>query len=188
MWNFRTPANVTEPFAQILAVGGKSNSLGRASEVIKQVLQDRSRLAELYRCLFEKDPWTRMRAADSVEKICREHPDWLAPYIGKLQAELSASTQPSIQWHLAQIYRQVDLDTAQKAAATMWLEQLISTPEVDWIVAANVMDTLMQFVQDGSVTTTRMIALLRTQQHHKSSAVTKRAAKHLAKLGAEFSP
>lgn len=166
---------MAETFADILMVGGKSNSLGRANEVLQLVLEDKSRLQELYDCLFEEDAWVRMRAADALEKVCRKHPDWLVPYIDRLQTELGDSTQPSVQWHLAQIYRQVALSEKQKTFAIDWLRRLLSTSEVDWIVAANAMDTLVQFTHDGSVPVAETASLLAIQQQHKSNAVIKRA-------------
>lgn len=173
-----------ERFADILTGGGHANSLGRTVEVIEIVLRDKSRLDELYACLFEDDAWVRMRAADALEKICREHPDWLLPYIDKFADELWSSTQASIQWHLAQIYEQVTLTDMQRHGAEQWLSSLLSTKDVDWIVAANAMDTLVKFTGEGSFPRDKMIKLLKTQQHHKSNAVIKRATKHLAALDA----
>lgn len=170
---------MSESFTKILAVGGKSNSLGRADEVINHVLKDPSRLNELYRCLFEDDAWLRMRAVDSLEKICRIHPEWLEPYVDRFSSELTASTQPSIQWHLAQMYREIKLSDAQKRFAIDWLKGLLSSTEVDWIVSANAMDTLAQFTKDGSVPKSELVQLLKIQQQHKSKAVVKRATKLL---------
>ena len=170
---------MSEHFAEILAVGGKSNSLGRASEVIESVLEDKSRLGELYDCLFDEDAWTRMRAADSLEKVCREHPEWLQPYIDRFPRELAASSQPSIQWHLAQIYAEVELSEEQRQFAIKWLKGLLSTTEVDWIVAANAMDTLHQFTKEGYFPVDDLIKLVHIQQGHKSNSVIKRANKLL---------
>jgi hypothetical protein len=171
-----------ENFAEMLAVGGRSNSLGRVDEVIGLVLNEKSRLDELYACLFDKDAWVRMRAADALEKVCREHSDWLLPYLDRFSQELTTSSQVSIQWHLAQIYRQVDLTNEQKSFAISWLKGLLSSREVDWIVAANAMDTLAQFAQDGSFARPELITLLKIQQQHKSKAVVKRANKLLERL------
>jgi hypothetical protein len=175
---------MNENFAEMLAVGGKSNSLGRTDEVIESVLYDKTRIEELYSCLFNEDSWIRMRAADAMEKVCREHPGWLQPYIDRFARELATSTQASVRWHLAQIYAQVDLTHQQKQFAINWLEHLLSDKNIDWIVAANAMDTLVQFTKDGSVQATDTIALLKIQQKHKSNAVIKRATNHLAELTA----
>ncbi len=173
-----------ERFDEMLMAGGKSNSLGRVNEVIALVLVDRSRLDELYNCLFVEDAWARMRAADALEKVCRQHPEWLVDYIDRFFSDLADSTQPSIQWHLAQIYAQVQLSTAQKRTVIAWLKHILASPQVDWIVAANAMDTLVQFAQDGSVSVAQVIPLLKVQQKHKSKAVIRRADKLLATLQA----
>lgn len=160
---------------------GKPNSLGEVPAVINTVLAEHQRLSELYDCLFNEDAWVRMRAADALEKICRVHPDWLEPYIDKFSSDLATSTQPSIQWHMAQIYRQVTLTPQQQHVAIKWLKTLVSKTDVDWIVSANVMDTLTQFTASGLLPVSDLVPLLKIQQHHKSPAVNKRATKYLDK-------
>jgi len=166
----------------MLLVGGKANSLGRVNDVIEVVLADQSRLDELYKCLFEEDAWVRMRAADALEKICRVHPDWLLPYIDMLQADFASNTQASIQWHMAQIFAEVELTTKQKEFAIHWLQALLATETTDWIVAANAMDTLGSFTQDGSFPRAQFVKLLHVQLRHKSNAVIRRAHKWLDKV------
>jgi hypothetical protein len=166
---------MTESFADILAVGGSTNSLGRAGEVTAIVLEDKDRLEELYQCLFDDDAWVRMRAIDSIEKICRVHPEWLEPYTDRLNEEVAGSTQPSIQWHLAEMYGELALTDSQKQFAIDWLTQRLATIDVDWIVAANSMKTLVQFANDGLVRRASVITLLKIQQRHKSSTVIRRA-------------
>lgn len=173
---------MNETFEQILAAGGKSNSLGRSAEVITAALSDKTRLDELYGCLFSTDPWVKMRGADALEKICRVKPEWISRYVDQMQVELLDDEQPSVQWHLAQIYAQVALSSLQKNKAITWLSSLVATTEVDWIVSANVMKTLVQFTQDGSVPRVHTIRLLKVQQAHKSKSVVRRATKLLAEL------
>ena len=173
---------MTETFAQLLTVGGKANSLGRSAEVVQEVLGDRSRLEELYGCLFDQDPWVRMGATDSLEKVCRIHPEWIKPYADRLLQEVSKSSQPSLQWHLAQIFAEIELTSQQKERAAAWLAKRLGDEAVDWIVAANCMDTLAQFVADGAYPQEELISLLRIQQKHRSKAVVKRAEKLLDKL------
>ena len=171
-----------EPFVDILAVGGKTNSLGRADEVIKLVLDNPSRLDELYACITAEDAWIRMRAIDSIEKICRVHSDWLQPYLVNMLDELTTSNQPSIQWHLAQIFTELDLSAAQKEQAVVWLTKLIASTDVDWIVSANSMQSLVYFEGQDLISKTELRRLLQIQQIHKSNAVKKRASKYLQQL------
>lgn len=171
-----------ETFAEMLVVGGKTNSLGRAAEVLSLVLEDQSRLEELYLCIFAEDAWVRMRAVDSFEKVCRMHPEWIAPYIDRFANELSVSTQPSVQWHLAEMYGELPLTDTQKRFAIDWLTALLSSPNIDWIVPANTMATLAHFTRDGSLPVSKLVFLLKIQQQHKSNAVKKRASKLLDKF------
>lgn len=166
-------------FSLVFREGGHANSLGRAAEVIETVLNDKSRLNEVYACMFDDDAWVLMRASDAMEKICREHPKWLDPYIDKFIKELSGSTQASILWHLAQIYAQVELTDYQREFVINWLKTLISTKEVDWIVSANTMDTLAKFTDDGYLKKDDFINLLKIQESHKSRTISKRASKYL---------
>lgn len=169
---------MAQNFEATLMVGGKSNSLGLAAQVISQVLQDQSLLDELYQCMFSHDAWVRMRAADAFEKVCREHPDWIEPYIDRLQRELAGpEQQASIQWHLAQIYPQVTLTAKQKQHALTWLRTTLSSPTIDWIVAANCMQALAFFTKNGDFSQKALLDLLKIQQHHASKSVVKKANK-----------
>lgn len=174
---------MNEPFAQVLAVGGKSNSLGRAEEVVQLVLDDESQLEQLYNCLFEDDAWVRMRAVDALEKVCRERPEWFEPYVDRFFREIASHAQPSIQWHLAQMFAEINLTPKQRNQAVDWLVERLQTMDVDWIVSANSMKTLTQFTQAGYFPQDELIPLLRKQQHHKSKSVVKRATKLLASMG-----
>lgn len=173
---------MTENFATMLAVGGKKNTLGRAEEVVQIVLADRSRLDELYQCLFEDDAWLRMRAIDALEKICRVHPEWLEPYVDRLLHEVAAINQASIQWHLAELFREIDLSPEQREQAIAIMKQNIASNGADWIVASNTMEALAGFVADGILPASELIPLLEVQQTHHSKAVVKRAARILGQL------
>ena len=171
---------MVESFAEILTVGGKSNSLGRSVEVVAAVLDDKNRLEELYKCIFDDDPWVRMRAADSIEKVCRVEPDWLLPYVDRMFEELSTSTQASILWHLAQIFRQVTLSNKQKTFVIDWLKKTLSSNQIDWIVAANSLDTMFYFLQQGQISTDEFSLVAKVQLRHKSPSVVKKANKLIA--------
>ena len=106
---------MAENLADMLIVGGKSNSLARVSEVIEYILHDPDRLEELYSCLFNEDAWVRIRAADARESLPSTS-GLVRGIYRPTSYDLATSTQPSIQWHLAQIYREVDLTPAQNVS------------------------------------------------------------------------
>lgn len=174
---------MTKLLEELLLIGGHANSLGKTNEVITMVLQNKVLLAELYECMLNGDAWVRMRAADAFEKICREHPDWIEPYVDKLQSQLSgADQQASIKWHIAQIYPQITLTTKQKEFALTWLKSQVATTNVDWIVAANCLKSLLFFAKRGDIPQTELEKLLHIQQNHPSKSVVKKATKILAEL------
>ncbi|MFA7266489.1 MAG: hypothetical protein WC054_09275 [Candidatus Nanopelagicales bacterium] len=172
----------TRSLAARLETGGKSNSLGEVSDIVSEVLADKNLLPELFECLFSDDEWVRMRAGDALEKVCRQQPGWFVPYLARLLEEVSQIQQASIRWHLAQILGQVELTTSQQQKAIEVLSGYLRDPQVDWIVAANSMETLAQFVRQGSVPAPLVVPLLQQQQHHRSKAVNKRATNLLAQL------
>ena len=168
-------------FEKVLTVG-KANSLGRADEVVDMVLRDRSRLDELYTCISADNPWARMRAIDSFEKICRVRPQWIEPYIDTILRDLTLSTQPSIQWHLAQIFAETRLSDKQKEKAISWLKGLLVTTDVDWIVSVNAMKALLEFKQRGSVSANELMPLFKIQEQHASKSVRRKAESFLGNL------
>ena len=166
----------------MLAVGGNKNTLGRAEEVVELVLNDQDRLAELFACLDHDDAWLRMRAIDAIEKVCRVQPDWLEPFKSRIFGDLLNRDQPSLQWHLAEMFVEMGLTAEQQSQAIQWLRDKLSTTSVDWIVAGNCMSALSRFVRAGKLGQDELGLLLTIQQQHHSKVVSKRATKLMAEL------
>ena len=173
---------VGEPFAELLLVGGRSNSLGRSAEVVDSVLADPPRLRELLDCVHHDDAWVRMRAADAVEKVVGADPRRLRPHVEELLTTWTRSDQASVQWHLAQVLRQVDLTDDQRRRAVAWLAEQVATVEVDWIVAVEVVRTLVAFVQAGTADATSVAGLVEVQRGHRSASVRRKADGFLVQL------
>jgi hypothetical protein len=169
-------------FEEILKVGGKSNSLGKAGEVLDRVRKDSKKLPELFACISSDDAWVRMRAIDTFEKFVRENPSSVQPYISEIIESLTKSTQPSIQWHIAQLFAEVELDEQQQSVAIHWLKARIETADVDWIVSVNTMKTLLQFNKEGLIKSSELKPLFNTQMNHTSLTVRKKAKLFLAQL------
>ena len=171
-----------EAFADVLAEGGRSNSLRRAGEVVDAVLADHERLDELWACIGHDGAYVRMRAIDSFEKVVNEQPAWADPYVPRIVDGLSASRQPSIQWHVAQLFPQVRLDDDQRERAIAWLLARLTTTDVDWIVSVNCMRTLLYFRERGHVGAEVLRPLFEVQSNHDSKTVRRKAEGFLADL------
>jgi HEAT repeat protein len=171
-----------ERFASMLQ-GGHPNSLGRAEKVVIIVLTDRTRLDELFTCLADPDEVVRMRAADALEKVCRESPEWFVPHVERLLGEVASIEQPSVQWHLAQMLHHVRpvLSDVQAHRATELLRHNL-TRSTDWIVLNVTMDVLALWARcdpELSVWLAGQLERLGRDQRH---SVAKRASKRLAEL------
>lgn len=173
-----------EPFAEVLAAGGHTNSLGRSGEVLGLLRADPARLDELFACIAHDDAWVRMRAVDTFEKLVRGDPALGGPYVGRVLDELTRSDQPSVQWHVAQLLGLVALTAAQRREAVGWLTARVATTEVDWIVAAQSMATLVAFVGAGHVPAGDVVPLLEVQTGHRSASVRRKAFAFLDQLSA----
>jgi hypothetical protein len=171
-----------ESFEEILRSGGRTNSLGRAGEVVTTVLSSPARLDELYDCVSADDAWVRMRAIDSLEKICRTRPEWIRPHVPDVLARLAHSDQPSIQWHVAQILAEVPLTEEQHVTAVAWLSSRLATTEVDWIVSVNAMRALLKLTGTGGAGSAEVADLVRTQTGHPSASVRRKAYAFLESL------
>ena len=171
-----------EAFADMLE-GGHHNSLGRAEEVVGVVLADHVRLDELFSCLAASDELVRMRAGDALEKVCRERPEWFEPHIEQLLGTVGQIEQPSVQWHLAQMFQHLRgrLSEEQAQRATDLLRRNL-TRSTDWIVLNVTMDVLATWAQDDPALATWLAGELRRLRGDGRKSVAKRATKRLADL------
>lgn len=158
--------------------GGDPRSLGRTDKIIETVLKNQKKLKELFQCLFSRDQIIRMRASDALEKVCRQKPDWLKPYIDLLLDEVSKIKQSSIQWHLAQIFTEVELTSTQKKQAINILLDNLSNSS-DWIVTNLTIESLAKFTRQGDFERSRFVRILQQQKNNQHKSVTSRVTKLL---------
>lgn len=164
-----------------ILTGGSPRSLGRTEEVVRLVLDDQSRFGELFKTVFDDDEIIRLRAGDAIEKVARERPEWLTEYKKALLEEVAAIRQPSVQWHLAQIFGEIELTAAEQRRAT---EVLLGNMEQsgDWIVICYTLDTLEKFARTDEHLRKGLLKLSRKYAADPRKTVAKRASKLLARL------
>ena len=105
---------------------GTYGSIGRVNEVILDVQQDPSLFPELIFGMVDPDPATSARAADAVEKLTRDYPDWLAPYKEFLLEEASFSERQKVCWSLALMFGRLPLNASERRHVldilSVWLD------------------------------------------------------------------
>ena len=122
-----------------------------------------------------------MRAADALEKFARERPDLVAAEVDRLDAELSNSAQPSVQWHLAQIWGEVPLSPTQHRRGADWLVHTLDTAD-DWIVLVSSMSALAALAEADPSLRPALRQRLRRHAGSRLPSVAKRASRLLTAL------
>lgn len=170
------------PGFQSLLSGGDPRSLGRVDEVITTVLDDPGSCRELVDCLYGEDEIVRMRAADGLEKVAATQPGIVEPFLPELLGPVARIDQPSVKWHLAQIFAEVELGEADRRRATALVEGYLEDSR-DWIVITCSMTTLTGFAASDAELRERLVPVLRLHLDSDRKAIAKRASKMLAELG-----
>ncbi len=97
--------------------GGDRRSIGRSEEVVRDVEQHPALFGDLFAGLLAEDPVVRLRTADAIEKITREHPELLQPWKRQLLDAVSTSKEKEVRWHVAQILPRLQLTARERKAA-----------------------------------------------------------------------
>ena len=89
--------------------GGDRRSIGRADEVVAEVLDIPTLFDDLFSGMQHDDPLVRMRSADAVEKITALYPEYLEPYKTTIIEEVAPIDQQEVRWHVAQMVPRLEL-------------------------------------------------------------------------------
>ena len=161
--------------------GGDPRTLKGVDKVIKAVIDNPKRLDELFNCLFVSDEVVRMRTSDALEKICRQHGEWLKPYSGRILREVSKIRQASVQWHVAQMLVEIPLSETETAQAIRVLQNNLKVSD-DWIVTNLTLESLAAFARKGSFPKDTFVRILKKYQTNRHNSVKARVRKLLAEF------
>lgn len=163
--------------------GGHPNSLGNTVEVVDIILADKKRLDELYQCYFSEDEVVRLRVSSAMKRICKQHPDWLVPYLDRLLTDIAKINQASTQWTLALLFLWLEdkMTQTQKDQALQVLKHNLQTSD-DWIVQNTTMETLAIWATEDSDLKQWLIPRLQKFEKSHRKSVAGRAKKKLAML------
>lgn len=171
---------MTESFEQILT-GGHPNSLGRTLEVVDSVLNDKSKLEELYNCYFSKDEVVRLRVSNAMKRVCIEHPEWTYEYADRLINEISKINQESTQWTLAILFRlMTKLLTKTQREETLKIMKNNLDNHNDWIVINTTMETLFEWSKTDESLKSWLVPRLEKFKNSDKKSIAGRAKKYLS--------
>lgn len=120
--------------------------MGKANEVVRQVLANRDLLENLLDGLESDDAIVRMRAADVLEKVSVHHPQWLQPHVGKLLRIANTIDQQEVHWHVAQILGRLQLGAANLRKTEELLKRFVAE-HTSRIVRASALEALADLAE-----------------------------------------
>jgi len=162
-------------------LGGDLRSIGKADEVIAEILKQPTLFYEVFQGMKDANPLLRMRSADVIEKIAREHPEYLIPCKEELLYEISAIEQQEVRWHVALLFSYLELTDTEKSVVVEKLMAWVKNSNSK-IVIVNSLQALANIGQQDSRFRALAINTLEQAMTNGSPAVVARAKKLLKQL------
>jgi hypothetical protein len=161
--------------------GGDRRSVGDVDQVIADVLDDPGLFDAVFRGMLDDDPIIRMRAADAVEKLTADHPEYLYPYKRELVEQVAGIDQQEVRWHVAQMLPRLEWSEEERAVVVEVLLGYLD--DKSKIVKTFVMQALADFAESDADLRPQVIQLLEELVETGSLAMKSRGQKLLKKLG-----
>jgi hypothetical protein len=161
--------------------GGDRRSIGQSDEVTAEVLAEPGLFPLLFEGMLSDDPLIRMRAADAVEKITAQQPDYLQPYKSQLIEQVARINQQEVRWHVAQLLPRLALTSAEIAQAVEILLTYLDDPSK--IVKTFAMQALADLAEQDTSLRPKVISVLTELTQMGSPAMQSRGRKLLRRLG-----
>jgi hypothetical protein len=160
--------------------GGDRRSIGRANEVVRDVLNNPALFGMVFDGMLSHDPIIRMRSADAVEKITAERPEYLQPYKRTLLRRVASINQQEVRWHVAQMLPRLALSRSATALAVETLLGYLG--DKSSIVKIFAMQALADFAEKETVLRDRVVAVLEEATRAGSPAMKSRGRRLLKRL------
>jgi len=163
-----------------LLMGGDRRSIGRVDEVLELVLGQPKRVGELAKLLWDSDAVVRMRAADALEKISRERPEWIEPFKLNLLGLMAETGQQEIRWHLSVIVPRLELTLMESQRAFEILKGYLT--DRSSIVKTFAMQGLWELSRQNAESRSEVVDLVRELAKTGTAAMRARGRKLLREL------
>jgi len=160
--------------------GGDRRSIGRANEVVDDVLRDPTLFGAVFSGMLSDDPIVRMRAADAAEKITAQHPEYLEPHKAVLIDRVAGSDQQEIRWHVAQMLPRLALSEEERRRVVEILFGYLE--DKSRIVQVNTMQALVDLAEDDEGLRPSVLEAVSVLTETGSAAVRSRGRRLLEQL------
>ncbi|TDH23520.1 hypothetical protein EXU57_17110 [Segetibacter sp. 3557_3] len=121
--------------------GGDLRSIG-ASDTVVSLVKNQAHFDALFGFVFSHDRRLVMRAADAVEKVTREHPEYLQTHKTALLQLLHTAKDKELKWHLALLVARLQLSDEELGNAWQLLTGWATNKKESRIVRVNSLQAL----------------------------------------------
>jgi hypothetical protein len=160
--------------------GGDRRSIGKADEVVGEVIENPALLRVVFEGMLLDDPVVRMRCADVAEKITAKHPDYLQPYKEMLIQQLSGIEQQEVRWHVAQMLPRLNLNVDERTHVFSILAGFLN--DKSKIVRTFSLQSMADLAEDEKHLRKQLIPILKESINNGSPSMKSRARRLLEKL------
>ena len=159
--------------------GGDRRTIGRANQVVREVLDDPTLLPAIVAGMSDDDPMVRLRAADVAEKVTAARPELLQAHKDPILAA-SGIEQQEVRWHVAQMLPRMELCEAERARAVEVLRGYLH--DESKIVKTFSMQALADLAEQDAALRPQVVEWIQGLVHTGSPAMQSRGRKLLKKL------
>ena len=161
--------------------GGDLRSIGRANEVVEDVLKDQKLFAAVFKGMLNEDPIIRMRSADVIEKVSSQHPEYLQPFKTQLINEISRIEQKEVRWHVVQMFSYLKIDSKERGRIVDILLSYIESSKSKIVITFS-LQTLADFAERDENIRPSIIEIIEKIMIDGSSAIVSRGKKLIKNL------
>jgi hypothetical protein len=129
---------------KILA-GGDLRSIGKSNSVVA-VIQTQNDFDDLFKYLFHKNRLVVMRAADAIEKITINNPQYMAKHKKTIFELCDTAKNKELKWHLALLLPRLNLDNKELGNAWSILTSWAKDNKNSRIVRVNSIQGLFELL------------------------------------------
>jgi hypothetical protein len=135
-------------FEKILS-GGDLRSIGNSNVVILKI-KNQNDFDKLFKYLFHEERLVVMRAADTIEKITINHPDYLKSHKNEILKLCNVAIDKELKWHLALLIPRLHLDVQEFDNAWNTLTKWAKNKANSRIVRVNSIQGLCEMTKQKS--------------------------------------
>lgn len=161
--------------------GGDLRSIGRANEVVEDILSNPALFCEVFEGITNNDPRVRMRSCDALEKVCSKHPEYLQPFKERLINEISQMKQQEVQWHVAQMFSYLELSSKERDKIITILLSYIDTSNSNIVTVCSLQTLTNLALKDGEIRSL-VCKTIQKAMRNASPAVVSRGKKLINQL------